>query len=72
MTAARREMAPCPDCDGYGHVACCIAWEVEGIGGPRGCRCGRPGMRECSRCWGTGEVAEVVDVDPETGEEVRA
>lgn len=28
---------PCPDCDGYGHVACCYAWEVEGRGGPRGC-----------------------------------
>lgn len=63
--AAPPRPVECPDCGGYGHVACCYAWEVEGVGGPRGCRCRRPGVRSCSRCEGTGEV----EPDPEEVEE---
>lgn len=56
---------PCPDCDGYGHVACCYAWEVEGRGGPRGCYCRRPGVHSCARCDGSGEI----EPEPEEVEE---
>lgn len=69
MTAAAAPCSPplaeCPDCQGYGHVVCCYAYEVEGIGGAYGCRCRRPGVRACSRCEGTGEV----EIDPEEVEE---
>lgn len=60
MTALARE--ECQLCNGSGRLVCCIAYEVEEIGGPRGCRCipARQGYSTCPECDGTGETdAEV-------------
>lgn len=59
---ARVRAETCPRCAGEGDTVCCMAYDVEGIGGPRGCLCSprKRGYHDCELCSGSGEI--VVDV----------